>query len=104
MGNQECYISIGLGPLTIMRKLNIMHVAVNSSIKWQRIEEIRFTQFGYCLTISYGRMAKMPSYLFDTTIQDGIGYICFWPFYAVWDLCCVRKEVPRHTFGGSLLD
>ena len=63
-----------------MRKLNIMHIAVNSSIKWQCIEEIRFTQFGYCLTISYGRMAKTPSYLYDTTIQDGIDYIRFWPF------------------------
>ena len=65
-----------------MRKLNIIHVAVNSSIKWQCIEEIRFTQFGYCLTISYGRMAKTPSYLYDTTIQDGIDYIRFGHF------CC----------------
>ena len=60
-----------------MRKLSNMHIAVNSSIKWQGIEDIRFIQFGYCLTISYGRMAKPPSYLYDTTIMDGIDYIPF---------------------------
>ena len=45
------------------------------------MEEIWFTQFEYNLTISYSRMAKMPSYLFDTTIQDGVEYR-FWPFFA----------------------
>ena len=43
-------------------------------MEWQCIE-IWFTQFGYCLTISYCRTTKTLSYLFDTAIQDGIKYI-----------------------------
>ena len=58
-----------------MCEINIMHVAINGNIKWQRTEEICFTQFGYSLTISYDWTAKMPSYLFDIAIQDSIDHV-----------------------------
>ena len=51
-----------------------MHIVVISNMEWQH-RDIWFTQFGYCLTISYYRTAKMPSYLFNTAIQDGINYV-----------------------------
>ena len=72
-----------------MCKLNSMINAVNGNINWRCMEEIWFAQFGYCVTISYGRLAKTLSYLFDTTVQYGIdvsGHLSLCRIFVVSDL------------------
>ena len=39
------------------------------------MEEICFAQLEYCLIILCSQTATTPSYLFNTTIQDGIDYV-----------------------------
>ena len=45
-----------------------------------------------------GQTTKMPSYLFDTAIQDGID--TFWPFVTAKDLHFLQTFAPSIVVGG----
>ena len=71
-----------------MWEFNIICVALNGNKEQWRTEEIWFAQFRYCLTISYGLMAKIPSYV---PLRHRRWYrLRFWPLVAGRDLCSVR--------------